>query len=336
MADVADTTSLRAYFELRAKRLTREARLFLIAIFAMLIFGAVIVYQAPELTTKDIATDLSGRLATTNAEISKLDARNVEIAEAFVPLRKTCFAPYKEFFDQWAKDNREKADDTRGIWFPDKLPDAAELATKLSELLSSPAITGINIIGLQIIFKECNSSSITLILPKEQYTQIKTALTAGHAFQFDRETFNSLIQEQAKNRQQIDFLTRVAQVLYGREVEVAAGGNTTSQNPDVRSDSLLRLIQTSVTRFGTLTVVVILVGILIPLYRYNVRLAAFYQARADTFLLMAAKVKQAEFDRFSSGLTPKIEFGKGPATPVEQIADFARAVRGVSSDKASE
>jgi hypothetical protein len=128
----------------------------------------------------------------------------------------------------------------------------------------------------------------------------------------------------------------VAQVLYGREVEVAAGGNTTSQNPDVRSDSLLRLIQTSVTRFGTLTVVVILVGILIPLYRYNVRLAAFYQARADTFLLMAAKVKQAEFDRFSSGLTPKIEFGKGPATPVEQIADFARAVRGVSSDKASE
>jgi hypothetical protein len=129
---------------------------------------------------------LSGRLSATNAEISKLDARNVEITEALVPLRKTCFAPYKEFFDQWAKDNREKADDTRAIWFPDKLPDAADLTTKLSEFLSSPAITGINIIGLQIVFKECNSSTITLILPKEQYTQIKAALTAGHTFQFDR------------------------------------------------------------------------------------------------------------------------------------------------------
>jgi hypothetical protein len=42
------------------------------------------------------------------------------------------------------------------------------------------------------------------------------------------------------------------------------------------------LIQTNITRFGTLVLLIFLVSILIPLYRYNARLAAFYRARADT------------------------------------------------------
>jgi hypothetical protein len=41
------------------------------------------------------------------------------------------------------------------------------------------------------------------------------------------------------------------------------------------------VIEPNITRFGTMIIVSFLVSILVPLYRYNIRLAAFYQARAD-------------------------------------------------------
>ncbi len=62
-----------------------------------------------------------------------------------------------------------------------------------------------------------------------------------------------------------------------------------------KEDLFLKLLQTSITRFGLLAVVGFFVSILVSLYRYNVRLAAFYNARADLLRLSDISVTISDF-----------------------------------------
>src|SRR5262249_52201251 len=48
-----------------------------------------------------------------------------------------------------------------------------------------------------------------------------------------------------------------------------------------KDTSLMELARTSLIRFGGVAVILFLVSLLIPIYRYNVRLGTFYLARAD-------------------------------------------------------
>jgi hypothetical protein len=88
-----------------------------------------------------------------------------------------------------------------------------------------------------------------------------------------------------------------------------------------------RLVQTSITRFGTLAIISFLVGIFISLYRYNVRLAGYYQARADALALMSTSLNAVGFPTLSTTLTPQLDFGKVPRTPTEEVIDLLHAVR---------
>jgi hypothetical protein len=74
------------------------------------------------------------------------------------------------------------------------------------------------------------------------------------------------------------------------------------------------------------------------MYRYNVRLAHFYQARADAVLFLRETVligleTLGGFETLERILTPRFEFGKTPSTPVEQIIDLVRAARGLDQTK---
>jgi hypothetical protein len=55
------------------------------------------------------------------------------------------------------------------------------------------------------------------------------------------------------------------------------------------------------------------------LYRYNIRLAAFYDARADALDFMRTSLRSNGFIRLSNSLTPTLDFGRQPQTPIEQI-----------------
>lgn len=80
------------------------------------------------------------------------------------------------------------------------------------------------------------------------------------------------------------------------------------------------------TRFGGLTVILFLVAILIRLFRYAMRLAAFYDAPADALLLTERWPevrKDADlFIRLVAMLTPpaSIDFGRLPRTPAENMS----------------
>jgi hypothetical protein len=86
-----------------------------------------------------------------------------------------------------------------------------------------------------------------------------------------------------------------------------------------------RVAQTNLTRLGAVAIMFFLVGILVPQYRYNIRMAGFYDARADSVRL-ADKVEG--LGEIAAIMTPNIDFGKAPATPWEHIVEVIKAARG--------
>ena len=104
-----------------------------------------------------------------------------------------------------------------------------------------------------------------------------------------------------------------------------ADGNSTEDASG--ATAWISLFQTNITRFGTIILVIFLVSILVPLYRYNIRLAAYYDARADAIALMGgSNITAARFTEFADALTPSHDFGKAPATPTQQVVDLAKTI----------
>jgi hypothetical protein len=89
----------------------------------------------------------------------------------------------------------------------------------------------------------------------------------------------------------------------------------------------IELVRTSLIRFGGVTVILFLASLLTPIYRYNVRLGTFFQARADT-LLLSKDLHVENFPEMLRLLTPAYGFEKEPTTPVESLAAFAKEAAG--------
>jgi hypothetical protein len=331
----ADLDALIRRFEIRAQRLTRAARAFVIVIFILLVFGGVAVYQAPVLTNNDITSNnLENRRASANHDITRLDNRNREIDTILNSIKSgPCSTAYHKLFIDW-RDNHRSADRPNGNTLHEvpftNLPDRIEIITAINNALNTKELAQINVnLGLRIILTACGSS-YDLIMNRDGYKAFTSAI-ANYDFGADRNTANTLMQEEITNREQINLLTRVIDTTYNEQAkeEVLGKAASLSNNPtDDYRLLVVRLVQTSITRFGILAVVSFLVSILLPMYRYNVRLAHFYQARADAVLFLREKVligleTSGGFETLERILTPRFEFGKTPSTPVEQVIDLA-------------
>jgi hypothetical protein len=91
----------------------------------------------------------------------------------------------------------------------------------------------------------------------------------------------------------------------------------------------LELARTSLIRFGGVAVTLFLISVLVPIYRYNVRLAAFYLARADT-LLLSKDTLVDNFGEMINLLTPTHAFEKEPQTPIESVSNFIKDAAGIA------
>jgi hypothetical protein len=91
----------------------------------------------------------------------------------------------------------------------------------------------------------------------------------------------------------------------------------------------IELVRTNLIRFGGAAVTLFLISLLTPMYRYNVRLGTFYQARADTLPLIRETQLQNFFE-MTRLFTPEYEFEKEPTTPVESIASFVKEAAGLA------
>jgi hypothetical protein len=91
------------------------------------------------------------------------------------------------------------------------------------------------------------------------------------------------------------------------------------------------LVSAIVTRLGSVVLLLFLVKILVPLYRYNIKLASYYDARADALELMNIQGfgggADTMFEKLSTVLTPEtIDFGNPPSSPAEQAIELAKYV----------
>jgi Fe2+ transport system protein B len=74
--------------------------------------------------------------------------------------------------------------------------------------------------------------------------------------------------------------------------------------------------------------IMFLVQTFITIFRYSMRLSAYYQARADALALAdGAEITISDLQRITSVLSPETyDFGKTPRTPTEQAVDLAKEI----------
>ena len=89
--------------------------------------------------------------------------------------------------------------------------------------------------------------------------------------------------------------------------------------PETQLASVISAIS---TRVGAVVLLLFLVQILVPLYRYNIRLSSHYESCADTLELLLIgemAVPMDLFVRLASSLSPSaVDFGSAPKAPTEQ------------------
>lgn len=85
------------------------------------------------------------------------------------------------------------------------------------------------------------------------------------------------------------------------------------------------LMATALTRVSILLILVFLVQILVGLYRYSLRLAAFYDARADALSL--GHVDDESFTKWTEVLSPQdIDFGRSPTSPSQHLENMVTKI----------
>lgn len=127
------------------------------------------------------------------------------------------------------------------------------------------------------------------------------------------------------------------------KAEVAA-----SERSGLSQIQLPVLASAFVTRLGAVVLLLFLVKILVPLYRYSMKLSSYYDARADAFTIISTNYAQGvtgnkgadgartptlalasvdTIERLVAALSPDcIDFGKAPSTPSESALRFAKDI----------
>jgi uncharacterized membrane protein len=99
------------------------------------------------------------------------------------------------------------------------------------------------------------------------------------------------------------------------------------------------LILIAISRIGTLMIGVYVVGVILHIYEYLMQLSAYYDSRA-TALMLATRSNEHHAALFASFATvlsaEKIAFSKQPPTPVEQVTDLLKNVKGLTEKEKKE
>jgi len=95
------------------------------------------------------------------------------------------------------------------------------------------------------------------------------------------------------------------------------------------SDQSIYYLFTAITRFGTVFFVIYMAGVLLNVFRYVMRLAAFYESRSHA-VIIAMKVGELNAENISKYVAAldgeNVEFGKDPTTPLENGVEIVKAV----------
>ena len=129
----------------------------------------------------------------------------------------------------------------------------------------------------------------------------------------------------AKRAQDLLERARALDVLETRTV-TAEDGSTTEVPVTTGANTTEALVAAGVTRFGIVLLIIFLAQALINLYRYSLRLSAFYRARA--VILVLSKGDPSQMEQAAKSLSPDhLSLGREPKTPLQDIKDVAELAK---------
>jgi hypothetical protein len=147
------------------------------------------------------------------------------------------------------------------------------------------------------------------------------------------DAYQGAMKKERDLEQDMDLNSLAYRKLYDRKSSAIAGLLSATEDNE-HSSTIVSLVATNVTRFGTLAIITFLISLSMSLYRYNIRLYAFYMARADA-LRMKGELGRVSLIALASSLTPGVDFGKTPQTPTEQVVELVRlaaSIKGVKGE----
>jgi predicted nucleic acid-binding Zn-ribbon protein len=353
-----DLESIAARFETRATRLRRQSYLFLFLIVVMLFSGAMIFIFAAQITAKDL-----GLVDTLDQQLKNIqfgtEQRQQKIREAEQNIRniEAKIKPEKEKIQIEQKDLRDESaylSDEVTIEINKKVRPCT--TTDIDLLRHDEIVAPLDL--LTITKSEERSGEFYISVPKSTiyFSSKENAESCIQSFTSDIKRKVDRIQEISKKlpenvgairtlersikpeldqyREEIGKIQKELKVLFSLRENITSqiiqrdirGNSDESTGEKTRSD-WPTLIQTNTTRFGSLLIILFLVSILVSQYRYNIRLVGYYEARADAVRLKDGPVTVDEFERLVIALTPTFDFGKPPATPVEQVIELAKTLK---------
>jgi len=95
------------------------------------------------------------------------------------------------------------------------------------------------------------------------------------------------------------------------------------------SSQSIHYLYTAITRFGTILFVIYMVSVLLSVFRYVMRLAAYYEARshATMIAMQTGELDSENLPKYIASFDgEKVEFGKDPTTPLENGVEMIKAV----------
>jgi hypothetical protein len=170
---------------------------------------------------------------------------------------------------------------------------------------------------------------------EETYLKMVDIAVAAQKFREETWSAHRTIQAQWEkdNSSKITQLNELKDGLYlikRKEFDRKFGG----EPQQVVNLSIPFLVQTNITRFGPMIVILFFNSILVNLYRYNQRLSAYYDARADALILGSAKANPQTFEKLVAALSPEAhDIGRPPKLPTEYVVDVAKAALGKATAK---
>jgi hypothetical protein len=247
------------------------------------------------------------------------------------PTRDVCREAIREAVQRWIVKETKGFVPTYDLR-KEEIPTPRRLSDLIPSWLNEGGETPDQIKSFVLRIPSCSTqkgqAEFALSVPREELSQFESSLkkwrfTPPSSFQEVVNELESLL----KRKQQFDSLVeQVALEKLQSEVGVVKESPPPASS-SAKDDLFIKLLQTSITRFGLLAVVGFFVSILVSLYRYNVRLAAFYMARADVLRLYAPNIASSDFALLATVLSPTVEFGKAPQPPLGQLIEMAKTVK---------
>lgn len=292
-------------FARRAAWLRRAAYFILFVIFLLILAGALVYQQAGVIAAREVGTS-----DATHSSLDQLQTTKQTLEKEIELLTETRDA-YAQQFEVGQRTLLEVLDVESNLSTLKGRYDL--LLVKIKDFTKTGEPVNINSISTLEELTAARNNALEFSKFVEQITDtLERRLEAGVGSRADLTQAKQRLQGVTGNLQLLN--QRIDSFVPKRELSAEAA-----------APELPIIIQTNITRFGTLIVIFFFIAILVPIYRYNIQSAAFYDAVSDALLLIR-DTGDGDIASLVGVLTPSVNFSKSPATPIEQSVELVKAL----------